>query len=525
MKPTTVRVIVLITVAALVLGTIGVTISALTSGSDSSSSGDGDWSPAPTGTADPGAAEAPAADLQEFYDQTIDWKRCSGEGDFECARVEVPLDYADPEAESIELALLRDPASDPEARIGSLLVNPGGPGAPGTAYAEQAEAAFRPELTRVYDIVGFDPRGTGSSSPIDCVPDAALDRHLALDPVPDSDAEAEDLLFQMRAFNHGCVERSGDVAAHVSTAEAARDLDILRAVLGEDTLTYFGASYGTQLGATYAELFPERVGRMVLDGGVDVTLDARESTLGQARGFETALRAYVQNCVDAGDCFLGDSVEAGLKRISELLDDLDRKPLPTSDGRKLEPGTAFLGIVTPLYSRQYWSLLDEGLKGAFDGDGTVLMLLADTYASRGPDGYLDNSTEAIVAVRCLDDPASVPLKRIPAEFAAFDEAAPTFGRVFAWGLLGCVGYDACSEEKPLDIRGEGAAPILVIGTTRDPATPYEWSVALADQLESGVLLTRDGDGHTGYNVGNECVDEVVDSYLIDGTVPEDGRRC
>ena len=524
MRPTTVRVIVLITVAALVLGTIGVTISALTSGSGSSS-GDGDWSPAPTGTADPGAAEAPAADLQEFYDQTVDWERCSGEGDFECARVAVPLDYADPDAESIELALLRDPASDPDARIGSLLVNPGGPGAPGTAYAQQAAAAFRPALTRVYDVVGFDPRGTGSSSPIDCVPDAALDRHLALDPVPDSDAEAEDLLFQMRAFNRGCVERSGDVAAHVSTAEAARDLDILRAVLGEDTLTYFGASYGTQLGATYAELFPDRVGRMVLDGGVDVTLDARESSLGQARGFETALRAYVQNCVDAGDCFLGDSVEAGLERISELLDDLDRKPLPTRDGRKLEPGTAFLGIVTPLYSRQYWSLLDEALKGAFEGDGTVLMLLADTYASRGPDGYLDNSTEAIVAVRCLDDPAAVPLKRIPEEFAAFDEAAPTFGRVFAWGLLGCVGYDARSQEQPLDIRGEGAAPILVIGTTRDPATPYEWSVALADQLESGVLLTRDGDGHTGYNVGNECVDEIVDAYLIDGTVPEDGRRC
>ncbi|NPC98282.1 alpha/beta fold hydrolase [Nocardioides sp. zg-DK7169] len=519
------RLVVLVTVVALVLGTIGVAISALTSGSGSGSSDGSGWTPAPTGAADPGAREAPAADLQEFYDQTVDWQRCSGEGDFECAQVEVPLDYADPDAESIELALLRAPATDPEARIGSLLVNPGGPGAPGTTYAAQSSQAFRPELTRVYDIVGFDPRGTGSSSPVDCVPDAALDRYLAQDPVPDSDAEAGDLVFLTRAFNRGCVERSGEIAAHVSTAEAARDLDVLRAALDEDTLTYFGASYGTQLGATYAELFPDRVGRMVLDGGVDVTLDARESSLGQARGFETALRAYVQNCVDAGDCFLGDSVEAGLERISGLLDDLDAKPLPTQDGREVGPGTAFLGIATPLYNRTYWDLLDQALQRAFDGDGTVLQLLADSYASRGPDGYLDNSTEAIVAVRCLDDPASVPAGRIPEEFAAFDEAAPTFGRVFAWGLLGCVGYSARSEEEPLDIRGEGAAPILVIGTTRDPATPYEWSVALADTLESGVLLTRDGDGHTGYNAGNACVDEIVEAYLIDGTVPEDGQRC
>ena len=523
MKPATVRLVVLATVAALVLGTLGVTISALTSGSGSGSS-DG-WSPAPTGTPAPGADEAPEADLQPFYDQQVDWARCAPDADFECATVEVPLDYADPDAETIELALLRDPADDPAARIGSLLVNPGGPGAPGTAYAQQAASAFRPQITRVYDIVGFDPRGTGSSAPVDCVPDAELDRYLALDPVPDDAREIDDLVFQTEAFNEGCVRRSGDLAAHVSTAEAARDLDVLRAVLGEDELDYFGASYGTQLGATYAELFPERVGRMVLDGGVDVSLDARESSLGQARGFETALRAYVQNCVSEGDCFLGDSVDAGLERIVGLLDRIDRRPLPTADGRRLQAGNAFYGIVTPLYSRQYWSLLDEALQNALDGDGTLLMQLADAYASRGPSGYRDNSTEAIVAIRCLDDPAAVAPEDVPDEFAAFEEVAPTFGRVFAWGLLGCAGYSARSAEEPLDIRAEGAAPILVVGTTRDPATPYEWSVALADQLESGVLLTRDGDGHTGYNVGNECVDEVVEAYLVDGTVPEDGQRC
>lgn len=524
MKPVVVRVVVIVIVLALVLAAVGVAITALVA-APGEESADGPWTAAPTGPADAGATDPPTAALATYYDQQLAWERCRE--DFECATLTVPLDYADPAGRTLEIALLKEPAGEPDRRLGSLVVNPGGPGVPGTDYAAAASAQFSSAVTERYDVVGFDPRGTGDSAPVDCLSDEELDEYLAADPAPDTAAEVRETVDLVADFGRGCAERSGEVAAHVSTVETVRDLDVLRAALGEAELAYLGASYGTQIGALYAELFPQRVGRLVLDGAVDVSLDARGQALGQARGFETALRSYVQHCVDTADdgCFLGDSVPEGLATITGLLEDIDRKPLRTSDGRELAAGDAFLGLVMPLYMRAYWDFLDRGLEMALDGDGTVLMLMADAYASRGPDGYLDNSAEAQVAISCLDDPAGVAPEQVPQEYAAFEEASPTFGRVFAWGLLGCADYPLRASEPAPQVRGAGAAPILVIGTTRDPATPYAWAEALADQLESAVLVTRDGDGHTGYGAGNDCVDAVVDDYLLDGTVPEDGLRC
>ncbi|WP_319804228.1 alpha/beta hydrolase [Nocardioides dongkuii] len=526
MSPRTVRVVVLLVVLAMVLGALGVAIVGLTGGDDDPgrSEGSADARPeaAPPTPPPAGATDPPEPQLAPYYSQELSWEAC---GEADCATLTVPLDYADPDGATIDLALLRVPAADPDERIGSLVVNPGGPGAPGTDYAERSGDSFRDPITDVFDVVGFDPRGTGESAPVDCLSDEELDEYLASDPAPDSPEEVEELVDQVTAFGEGCVERSGELAGHVSTIEAVRDMDVLRAALGEPELLYFGASYGTQLGATYAELFPDRVGRMVLDGAVDVSLTSREKSLQQAAGFETALRAYVEDCVAGGDCFLGDSVEEGLTRITDLLDEIDAEPLPTEDGRELEIGSAFYGLITPLYGRENWPLLDAGLEGALEGDGTVLMLLADFYASRESGRYLDNSAEAIFAINCLDDPASLPAADVPGEFAAFEEASPTLGRVFAWGLVGCAGFTPRSAEPPLTIRGEGAAPIVVVGTTRDPATPYVWAEALADQLASAVLVTREGDGHTGYNAGNACVDEAIEAYLIDGIVPEDGLRC
>jgi pimeloyl-ACP methyl ester carboxylesterase len=302
-------------------------------------------------------------------------------------------------------------------------------------------------------------------------------------------------------------------------------MDVLRAALEESHLTYFGASYGTKLGATYAELHPDRVGRFVLDGAVDVSLDARELGLQQAGGFETAITAYVDDCIAiSSSCFLGDTTEEGLATITGLLDDIEDQPLPAGD-RELAVGNAFYGIITPLYNADYWYILSAALKGALDGDGAQLMQLADLYSSRGPEGYTDNSMEAIYAINCLDDPTSIPARKVPSQYAAFEQASPTFGRVFAWSLAGCSGLEAESTVEPLDIRAEGAAPILVVGTTRDPATPYAWAEALAEQLESGVLLSRDGDGHTAYNSSNECIDTAVEDYLVEGVVPDDGTEC
>ena len=313
-----------------------------------------------------------------------------------------------------------------------------------------------------------------------------------------------------RGLGRGCAQLSGDLASHVSTQESARDLDVLRAALGERVMSYFGFSYGAQLGATYAELFPGRVGRFVFDGAVDPTLDAREGALSQAGGFEKALRSYVANCLDVTDsCFLGDSVDEGTERIRELLDQVQEQPLTTTSGRELTAGMALYGIVIPLYSRETWILLSQALRSAFGGDGSALMLLADTYTSRSSDGsYAKNTMEAFPAISCLDDPEGIKPAEVPAEYPAFEEASPTFGRVFAWGMITCRDWPPARglDTEPLAIDADGAPPIVVVGTTRDPATPLAEAQAMASQLDSGVLVTRDGDGHTAYNSGNECID-------------------
>lgn len=490
-----------------------------------SSGGEGGPTPvAPTGG--PPATEPAAADLARFYSQRLDWSACSGsseEGD-ECARLTVPLDYRRPSGRTIRIAVLKVPASG--SKVGSLVVNPGGPGAPGTSFAAGRSAWFGDPLLEHFDIVGFDPRGTGDSSPVDCLDDAAMNRYLGGDPAPDTPAEVATYQRWQTRLVRGCSAHSGELAAHVSTVEAARDMDVLRAALGERTMSYFGASYGTKLGATYAQLFPERVGRFVLDGAVDPALGPRATSLQQAKGFQTALDAYAANCVQASiGCFLGKNVDDAERTISTLLDQIAEKPLPAGD-RTLTAGNAYYGISAALYNRQYWIILSAALRSALNGDGSLLMQLADAYADRNADGtFNSNLLEAFTDITCLDAPYSIPYSKVPGQFAAFDRASPVFGRTFAWSLTMCDGFTPRSDERVPVIRAAGAAPIVVVGTTRDPATPYRWAVALARQLESGVLVTRDGDGHTGYHHGNTCVDNAVESYLASGAVPRDGLSC
>jgi pimeloyl-ACP methyl ester carboxylesterase len=468
-----------------------------------------------------GAEEAVEPDLSRFYDQELDWQSCAG---YECAELEVPLDYAEADGETITLQVLRVPASGEARRIGSLVVNPGGPGVSGVDYAANAETYFGPELRHAFDIVGFDPRGVARSTPLDCLTDAQLDRFVASDPDPDTPAEVARSDRLLQRLGQGCVDRSGDLTAHMSTVEAARDIDVLRAALGDGELGYFGASYGTFLGATYADLFPERVGRMVLDGALDTSLPSLQFNLVQAEGFETALRAYVGQCVDKGGCFLGGSVDAGTQRIRELLDQIERRPLDAGD-RVLAVGNAVLGIWAPLYDKKLWPFLDDALRAAFGGDGRTLLSFSDAYISRGEDGYLNNKLEALYAVNCLDHDDAIPSSEVEPLLPEFDDASPTFGRIFAYSMSGCAQWPIHTGRTPEPIVAAGAAPILVIGTTRDPATPLAWAESLADQLESGVLLRRDGDGHTGYRAGNECVDSTVESYLVSGVVPPATVDC
>jgi pimeloyl-ACP methyl ester carboxylesterase len=489
----------------------------------------GAYDPVPP-TAAPGtdAAEAPPDPaLAGFYSQHLVWSDCGNGND--CATLTVPLDYDHPAGQTIGIHVLRRPADDQDHKVGSLLVNPGGPGVPGTSEAANASSYFRDPLLRYFDVVGFDPRGTGASDPVDCLSDADLDAYLSGDPEPDNPREKREFVQTSRSMGRGCKQLSGVLASHISTVEAARDMDVLRAALGDQVMTYLGSSYGTQLGATYAELFPSRVGRFVLDGAIDPTLGNREEALTQAHGFETALRAYVANCVDTSDsCYLGGSVDEGMQRIRDFFNQVESQPLPTTGDRDLTLGLAVYGVITPLYNRDLWILLSQALRQALGGDGSGLLRLADLYASRNDDGtFSDNSMEAFPAISCLDDPTGIRPAQVPAEIPAFEKASPTFGRIYAWGLIGCRNWPPAAHvhEKPLTIDAAGAAPIVVIGTSRDPATPMAWAVALADQLDSGVLIKRDGDGHTGYNSGNSCVDVAVESYLIEGVVPDDGLSC
>ncbi len=468
------------------------------------------------------AEDAPAG-LERFYDQSLDWEDCRDGA--ECTDVEVPLDYEKPDGRTIELSVLRVPAREQDGKVGAMLVNPGGPGASGVDYAASAKTYFNKPILDHLDIVGFDPRGVGRSNPIDCLSDDQLDRFAAADPDPDDAAEQQESDALLRQFGEGCLARSGALTRHVSTEEAARDMDVLRAVLKQPRMLYFGASYGTFLGGTYADLFPDKVGRMVLDGAIDPRVGLVKGAEVQAKGFETALRAYVGNCVDKGDCYLGGSVDEGIGKIQDLLDETDADPLPTSSGRELTEGLAVLGIWAPLYNRDYWFALDQALKSGFSGDGDVLLQLADAYLNRGPDGFNDNSSEALYAVNCLDRDEWVDPGEVGRYQQRLLDASPTFGRLFAWGLTACGSWSVHSGKTPGALKATGSAPILVVGTSRDPATPLSWAEGLADQLDNGVLVKRDGDGHTGYKAGNDCVDEAVEAYLVSGKVPGGTVSC
>ena len=476
--------------------------------------------PSPSGTAP--VPERPS-ELARFYDQKLDWRDCGGN---ECARLRVPLDYADPEGKTIELAVLRVRAAQRGERVGQLVVDPGGPGASAVQYAASGKASFGSTLSRYYDIVGMDPRGVGESTPLVCGDTKQTDAFLEVDPDPDTPAEVAGLDRVTREFGERCLTRNGELARHMSTIEAAKDMDILRAALGERQLDYFGASYGTLLGATYAELFPHNVRRMVLDGALDPRLTSEQLNLGQARGFETALDAYVTYCIAQGNCILGSNPVDAKKRLQQFLEGLDTNPLPTASGRDLTEALGRYGVVLPLYLKAYWPLLSMALTQAIrDGNGQALLALAYQYTDRGPDGYSGNVLTAFWAVSCLDYTDSVPADQMKSRFQEFDDASPTFGHLFVYDLAKCASWPVKSTHTPAAIHAKGAPPIVVIGTTRDPATPYVWAKSLASQLDSGRLISRDGDGHTGFGKGNQCVDTAVEKYLVAGKVPRDNLSC
>ncbi|RKN10139.1 alpha/beta hydrolase [Streptomyces radicis] len=473
--------------------------------------------------------EIPAA-LQPYYQQELNWTSCGASG-FQCAALTVPLDYDNAgTSPDIQLTVTRSRATDPDERIGALLMNPGGPGASAVDFAQSSSSFLFPQDVRArYDMVGLDPRGTGSSEPVECLGGEEMDAYTLTDRTPDSDAEIEELLAAMDEFAQGCEERSGELLSHISTIESARDMDVLRAVLGDERLHYVGFSYGTKLGAVYAGLFPQRTGRLVLDAAMDPRLPTLNTDREQAGGFETAFRSFAEDCASNDDCPLGSGdADSASAALLDFFGAVDAEPLPSGDpDRPLTESLATTGVSYALYAEDLWPSLRDALTAAIDeGDGAPLLDLADSYNERDPGGTYGTTMFAFPAISCLDSPAgNADPDAVRAALASYEEASPTFGRDFAWATLLCAAWPVEPTGHPVSIPATGATDILVIGTLRDPATPYAWAQGLADQLETGILLTYDGDGHGAYGGASDCVDSAVNDYLLDNVSPEQNTTC
>ena len=446
----------------------------------------------------------------------------SGDSSIEEGFVEVPLDYEDPAGASIRLHLVRHLATDAENRIGSLLVNPGGPGAGGTDLAYFAEQIYGDDLLARFDVVGFDPRGTGLSEPaLDCVDD--LDPYFALDTDPDSPDEEqafEDALAEMTA---GCEERSGDLLAHVTTVEAAKDMDLIRQALGEDEISYFGWSYGTTLGATWATLFPDTVRAAVLDGAVDPTVGRVDGLIDQAAGFEASLNTFLADCSGDSTCPFNNNGDAA-GALDALLDEIETTEIPTSAGRPpLSSGIVELGIANALYLEDSWPTLAQALADAAEGDGAGLLAQFDEYNIRFEDGTYTNDVEAYYAITCADDPSTGGVAAALEVRDEFAEASPRIGSTTAAEVLMCALWPDVPRVD-FQITGKDAGPIVVVGNTGDPATPFEGSRRMAAALEEGVFVAVEANQHTAYGL-NDCIDGLIDTYLVDLVVPDAGTTC
>jgi len=481
---------------------------------------------------------------EDLSAQKLSWKDCPapsesegggeapsplpGGDDWQCATMKAPLDWAEPKGDTIGLALIRAESSGAASRrIGSLIFNFGGPGGSGVTTLPAFGKDYATLRTR-YDLVSFDPRGVGRSAGVRCEDNEQLDVYFRQDATPDNATERSELLDNTRKFNAACEKHSKKVLPHVRTTDAARDMDLMRQVLGDDRLYYFGISYGTELGGVYAHLFPKKVGRAVFDAVVDPTQTPEQGSLGQAKGFQLALDNFAADCTSkTEDCPVGDTAQDVEDRIAKLLKDLDAKPIPGVFPRELTQSAAANGIAQALYSQEFWPYLTEGLEQAYDGDGTVLMLLSDSMNGRNRNGEYSNITAANISINCSDEKPRYTVADVEARLPEFRAASPLFGDFMAWSMLSCTDWAVPGAADHPDVGATGSAPILVVGNTGDPATPYEGARKMVGALGEGVgvELTYKGQGHGAYDSGNRCVLTAVNGYLLNGKVPAAGTVC
>lgn len=481
--------------------------------------------------------------LARFYGQPLRWGPCgpyaTNDDDrlafqdrgLECARLTVPLDYAHPQGPTSTLGLLRKPAPDPSQRIGSLVMNPGGPGASGmSAAAGMTDQVNASGLGRSFDLVGFDPRGIASSRPqVRCLTDREWDGSRA---EPDSDstpAGVERTQREEQEYAAKCAQRTPrELLANIGTRDVVKDLDVLRSALGDPKLNYLGYSYGTRIGAEYSRQFPGNLRSMVLDGAVDPTQTTNEESVSQGAGFQKAFDAFAGWCADQESCALGRDRDPrrAVEEFQRLTRPLLAHPVPVGDGRQLSHKDATTAATQALYSQSLWPSLNTGLAQLSHGRGEQLMKLADSYYERGGNGHYANITDAYNAVRCVDDPrVSDPNAQRDSD-ARYRRAAPFLddGQPPSSALDTCAYWPVPPNRKPDPSRPTGAPPPLVISTTGDPATPYQSGLNLANALHGG-LLTFDSTQHTAFLQGNSCVDDMTTRYLADRVLPAPGARC
>ncbi|MGK2882830.1 MAG: alpha/beta hydrolase [Mycobacterium sp.] len=479
--------------------------------------------------------EGPAAGGAAVPTGTMAWGECAPRDDIdidlpadtECGTLTVPVDYAKPDGDTAQLALIRFPATG--AKIGSLLVNPGGPGEPGVDTAMYMVNDLPGDIREQYDFVGFDPRGVGASEPaVWCNSDAENDR-LRADPMVDySEAGVERINAETEAFVQRCVDKMGlEFLANVGTVSVAKDLDALRAALGDEKLNYLGYSYGTRIGATYIELFPQNVGRIILDGAIDPNADPVESNIEQAQAFQEAFNDFAADCATSPDCPLGTDPDKALDVYRSLVDPLVAKPAITDDPRNLAYSDAIVATIMALYSPGFWQYLTQGLEELTRDRGDTLLILADMYMQRDDQGRYSNATDARVAVNCVDEPPITDPEIVVEEDRRYREVAPfmSYGTFTGFAPMPtCSFWPVPPTSEPHVVSVPDLAPTLVVSVTGDPATPYQAGVDLAEQLGGG-LITVEATQHTAVFQSDACVDGYAVDYLINGTLPADGATC
>ncbi len=477
----------------------------------------------------PPIGDAPTT-VNDFYSQTLTWSDCfSG---MKCTYVLAPIDWDAPGDGAMQLAVVKQEASGTSK--GSLLVNPGGPGGSGVSFVSSgADRAVSSDVAHNYDIIGWDPRGVGESTPLVCFTnDKDIDTQLygTYGSPYGSDAWIDELTAEDQKWAAACQKNTGALLAHLDSVSTAKDMDLMRAVFGDEKLNYMGYSYGTYIGALYAELFPKNVGRFVLDGVVDPSVSSFDGLKIQMAGFDSAFRAYLAFCLDSDDCPFNGSVDNAAQQARSVFESVDARGLVNSDGRTLDSATLGTAVALNLYSQDFWPDMTSMFNSLADGDPSEVFSNADYYNARNPDGsYSDNSIQVYFATSCADGDFQKDDETTLQRINEIDAAAPILGKFFAYDDFAVLDT-ACTHwpvapTTPPEIDAAGAPPILVIGTTNDPATPYSSTVALAKQIKSAVLITHNGEGHTVYNQGNVCIDSTVDDYFIKGKVPSADPNC